>query len=274
MSILVLTLNEERNLPACLASVKWSDDVVVFDSFSTDRTVEVAKEYGARVIQRKFDNYASQRNAALSEVKYRYPWLLMVDADERVPPELRDEILRTVSNASDSMSMFRMRRKDFFCGRWLKRTSGYPTWFGRLVRVGCVTVRRDINEEYHTDGEVRFLQEHLIHYPFNKGLTHWYQRHNGYSSMEAIAYLEEISRPFEIRGLISLDPVRRRRTVKQLAFRLPARPLFVFMYLWLFRFGFMDGRPGLTFVVLRAVYEHMIDLKVRELRRRAMDLPV
>ncbi|MCI0559847.1 MAG: glycosyltransferase family 2 protein, partial [Nitrososphaera sp.] len=237
-------------------------------------TVEVAKEYGARVIQRKFDNYASQRNAALSEVKYRYPWLLMVDADERVPPELRDEILRTVSNASDNMSMFRMRRKDFFCGRWLKRSSGYPTWFGRLMRVGRATVRREINEEYHTDGEVGLLQEHLIHYPFIKGMTHWYGRHNVYSSMEATAFFEVISRPLELGGFFSRDPVQRRNALKQLGFRLPARPVLVFLYLWVFRLGFMDGRPGLTFALLRAVYEHMIDVKVLELRRRAASLPV
>ena len=92
VSVLVLTLNEEVNLPGCLESLTWSDDIVVFDSLSTDRTVEIARSVGARVVQRKFDNYAAQRNAALTEVEYRYPWVLMVDADERWPSRIVDEI--------------------------------------------------------------------------------------------------------------------------------------------------------------------------------------
>src|SRR5437899_10258414 len=96
VSILILTLNEEANLPACLESVRCSDDLVVFDSFSSDRTVEIAKAAGARVVQRKFDNYADQRNAALTEVTYRHPWVLMLDSDECLSPNLRAEIQHVV----------------------------------------------------------------------------------------------------------------------------------------------------------------------------------
>jgi len=267
VSVLILTLNEEANLPGCLESVAWSDDVVVFDSFSTDRTVEIAEAAGARVVRRRFDNYAAQRNAALTEVQYKHPWVLMLDGDERISAEARSEIERALTNANGT-TLYRVRRKDMFAGRWLKRSSGYPTWFGRLFRVGRVWVEREINEQYHTDGEVGYLENHLIHYPFNKGVAFWLQRHNRYSTMEARALVEETRGRFRIGGLVSSDPTVRRRAGKQLAYRLPCRPFLVFCYLYFFRRGFLDGRPGLTYCRLRAMYEYMIDLKVRELRRR------
>ena len=142
ISILVLTLNEEINIRGCLESVDWCDDVVVLDSFSTDSTLQVAQELGVRVVQREFDNYANQRNYGLSQIKYLHPWVLMLDADERVPVELRDELLSAVSQAQETVAMFSMRRKDHLFGRWIKGASGYPTWFGRLGRIGRVSVER------------------------------------------------------------------------------------------------------------------------------------
>jgi len=273
ISVLILTLNEEENLRSCLESVSWSTDIVVFDSFSTDKTVEIAGTAGARVIQRKFDNYAAQRNAALAEVEYRNPWVLMVDADERWGQALCDEMKAAIeSDAGQEYSLYHFRRKDMFCGRWLKRSTGYPTWFGRLVRLGSVEVRRDINEEYCTDGKKGYLEGHFIHYPFNKGIAHWLDRHNRYSSMEAKALVQETAGRLKLRGLFSSDPTVRRKTLKQLAFRMPCRPLLVFCYLYFFRLGLLDGIPGLTYCRLRAMYEYMIDLKVKELRRREKGL--
>src|SRR4051794_413016 len=138
VSVLILTKNEEQNLPKCLASVRWSDDVVVFDSLSTDQTCEIAAGKGARVFQRAFDNYAAQRNAALTEVQYKYPWILMLDADECATAELAHEIKQLLMKGDETVTLYRMRRKDMFFGRWLKRSSGYPTWFGRLMRSGRV----------------------------------------------------------------------------------------------------------------------------------------
>ena len=268
ISVSVLTYNEELNLPACLQSVDGCDDIVIYDSHSTDDTCKIAYEYGARVFQRKFDNYAAQRNAALSEVEYKYPWLLMLDADERVTPELFSELGQRVRPESKA-SLFKVRRKDMFMGRWLRRSSGYPTWLGRVMRPGYVRVEREINEEYHTNGEVRYLKEHLVHYPFYRGVAYWYERHNRYSSMEARALIEESTCPLSLRDLSASDPGARRRALKQLAYRLPGRPFLVFCYLYFARMGFLDGRPGMTFCALRSVYEHMIDVKARELRRRA-----
>jgi glycosyltransferase involved in cell wall biosynthesis len=126
ISVLILTLNEEINLPGCLASVKWCDDIVVYDSFSTDRTIEIAKAAGARVFQRSFDNYANQRNAALTQVEYKHSWLLMLDADEQATPELYGEIKNIAVCSQVSADLYRMRRKDIFFGKWLRYSSGIP----------------------------------------------------------------------------------------------------------------------------------------------------
>ncbi|OHB61968.1 MAG: hypothetical protein A2Y76_13720 [Planctomycetes bacterium RBG_13_60_9] len=271
-SVLILTLNEEVNLPGCLESVGWSDDVVVFDSYSSDRTVEIAKTAGARVIQRRFDNYASQRSAALTEVTYKYPWVLMVDADERWPREICEEIRETIGTDGD-VSIYYFLRKDMFMGRWLRHSGGYPTWAGRLIKLGAVTVQRAVNEEYHSTGSKGFLKGHFIHYPFNSGIAHWLHRHNRYSSMEAQALVGELQGQFRLRDIFSRDVARRRRCVKQLAYRLPLRPSLVFCYLYFVRLGFLDGLAGLTYCRLRKIYEYTIDLKIRELRRRNNGLP-
>lgn len=274
VSVLILTLNEEINIGECIESCSFSDDVVVFDSLSSDRTRAIAMEKGARVVERVFDNYAAQRNAALTGVSYRHPWVLMVDADERVSPGLAAEIEAAVASSDPATAMFRMRRMDFFLGRWLKRSSGYPTWFGRLMRLGHVRFEREYNEESVTDGQIGYLDEHLLHYPFNKGVSYWLERHNRYSSMEAIiqsAMKNERLRPM---ALFDTDPAARRRALKLLAYRLPLRPLITFLYLYIVRLGILDGRAGFYFSQMRAVYELFIDLKVMEMKRRGQRLGV
>jgi glycosyltransferase involved in cell wall biosynthesis len=272
VSVLILTLNEEVNLPGCLESVAWSDDIVVFDSFSSDRTVEIAQAAGVRVVQRTFHDYASQRNAALTQVPYKHPWVLLVDADERWPREIYEEIREAISHQGH-ISIYYFLRKDMFLGRWLRHT-GYPTWAGRLLKLGDVTVERAINEQYVTTGGKGYLKGHFIHHPFNRGVAHWLHRHNQYSSMEAAALVDQAKDGLHRRDLFSREPAQRRRALKQLAYRLPCRPLLVFAYLYFLRLGFLDGISGLTYCRLRMLYEYMIDLKIKELRRRQEGLPV
>lgn len=274
VSVLILTLNEEANLAACIDSCSWSDDIVVFDSMSEDRTVEIARAKGARVVQRRFDNYAAQRNAALGTVDYAHRWVLMVDADERVPPDLAAEIRSTVAQSPDAMALYRVRRKDHFLGKWLRRSSGYPTWFGRLVRPDRVRVEREVNEEYIATGQVGHLQAHLHHFPFNRGVAYWFERHNRYSTMEAAAKLGLQRERIELGALFRGDPIDRRRTLKQLLYYVPLRPQIVFFYLYIVRLGVLDGRAGYHFSRMRAAYEMLIDLKVVESRRRRAGDPV
>jgi len=274
LSIVILTLDEETNLAGCLESARWCDDVVVLDSFSRDRTADIALQFGARLELRAFDNYAAQRNHALHRIPYKHEWVLMLDADERVPDDLRQEMQAAIAASDRSVTLFRMRRKDHLFGRWIRGSSGYPTWFGRLMRPARVRVERAINEEYHTDGEIRELQSHLHHFPFNKGFAAWIQKHDRYSTMEAQLRLASQPAASDRSRLLTRDPIERRRALKSMLYRAPARPLIVFCGVYFGKGGFFEGRAGLTFSLLRAWYEYMIDCKTLELRRRARGLPV
>lgn len=274
ISVVILTLNEEVNLPRCLASLRWCDDVIVFDSFSSDRTALIAEEWGARVIKREFDDYASQRQAALN-TGFKHQWVYMADADEEIPPDLAEEMLATVQlNGDSAVVLYRLLRKDMFLGRWLRRSTAYPTWAGRLFRADKISIERPINEEFHAVGETGKLKGHFIHHPFSKGVAHWIDRHNRYSSMEAVRLLQERGQAIPYRNILSRDSLLRRKALKQVAYRMPLRPLVVFLYLFVLRGGFLDGAPGLYYSGLRSFYELMIDLKIIELRRRREGLPV
>lgn len=270
-SVLILTKDEEVNIANCLASVPAGVPAHVLDSMSTDQTAEIARKNGAHVHFRTFDNYAAQRNYGLQQLTYSTQWVLMLDADERISPSLHDEVLRTLAAASQQHTLFRMRRKDIFMGRWLRRSSGYPTWFGRLAKIGSVHIEREINEEFVTDGQVGYLDGHLIHYPFNKGVAYWIERHNRYSSMEAATLVNESRSAIRWRQLFSSDPALRRKWLKQVAYRLPGRPVLIFLYLLVVRGGFLDGRAGLSYCTLRFMYECMINAKIQEARTRHHD---
>jgi len=266
-SVLILTLNEEANIENCINSIKQCDDVVILDSYSDDATEELAIKNGATVHKRKFDDYASQRNYGINDISYKHKWLLMLDADECMTPELLSEINNVLSE-ENPVALYRMRRKDMFFGTWIKRSGGYPTWFGRLMKIGSVRVERAINEEYHADGDIGYLKEHLIHYPFNNGLSAWFIKHNRYSTMEAHEKLNAVSSKVSVLGLLNKDPTVRRKTVKSLVYKMPGRPLIMFISLYFIKLGFLDGRAGFKFSVLRSIYEYMIDIKVSELKRR------
>lgn len=274
VSVLVLTLNEEINIGACLQTLAWSDDVVVLDSYSTDKTTRIAAECGARIVQRQFDNWSSHQNWAVQNIEFHNPWVLYLDADERCPSELSDEILHK-TGAAEMESAFRVRRKDFLMGRWLKHAQLYPTWLIRLFRPKRIRYERLVNPVACVDGKVSELDAHIFHYPFSHGISHWIARHNRYSDMEAIEALKAGgNRDIAFRDLLSSDPNERRRVLKDLFFKLPARPALKFLYYYGWRRGFLDGRAGLTYSALQSMYEYMIACKTRELLRRQRGLPV
>jgi glycosyltransferase involved in cell wall biosynthesis len=268
ISVLVLTRNEERDLPGCLESVAWCDDIHVFDSLSTDRTVQVARDRGAHVAARAFDNYASQRNAALATLPFRHPWLFILDADERIPPELVPNLQAFVRSAADGTDAARIRRRDFLFGRWLKHCQMSP-YYIRLVRLGKVHYEREINEVLKVEGEVVDLPGHFDHFPFSKGVEHWFAKHNQYSSMEARELMKTRSGeyPLSLRtALFGRDFNERRYHQKELFYRMPFRPLVKFLYLYGLRRGFLDGSAGLSYAAMASIYEYMISVKVTELR--------
>lgn len=267
ISAVILTLNEERNIVECIRTLRtWCSDIVVFDSFSTDKTVQLAKAGDARVFQRKFDHYAAQRNAALHEVEYPGEWVLMVDADERWGAELGKVMLSAIADPQYAdCDIFHFQRKDIFLGRWLKHGIGSGTWGGRLLRRNAVSVERDINEEYHCKGKKAYLSgERFLHYPFNNGVNWWIARHNRYSDMEAVRLTAERQDKIPWNMLFGKDPALRRKVLKQVLYRIPCRPLWMFFALYILKRGFLDGRAGFHYAILRSFYEYMIDLKIKE----------
>jgi glycosyltransferase involved in cell wall biosynthesis len=246
---------------------------VVFDSFSTDRTVEIARAAGARVIQRAFDDERSQRTASL-RVPFRHRWVYNPDADEILTPGLRDEMLEAAADASRPEVAYRVRFKTMFCGRWIRRSSLYPTWVVRLLRPEYISFERSVNLRYLASGSEGRLRGHFEHHTFHKGIAAWLEKHNRYSSGEAAENLRFLSRPRSPwTNLLSRAPVLHRRALKELSYGLPFRPLLRFIYMYLFRLGFLDGRPGFDYCVLLSLYESMIVLKINEMRRATALIP-
>lgn len=276
ISVLILTYNEEKNLSRCLEAVKWSDDIVVLDSFSTDRTVEIAKAAGARVYQRPFDNEASQRTFSLREISFKYPWVYNPDADEEPTSDLCREMVNAVQDDQAKAVAYRMRFKTMFMGKWIRFSSLYPTWVIRLFRPETIRFDRSVNLAYLVDGEEGRLDGHFLHYAFNNGFDAWFSKHNVYSHFEAVETLKSLSN-----GYLNWSDLfapsgstKRRRAIKELSFRVPFRPTLRFLYMYLYRGGIFDGWAGLTYCRLLALYEYMIVLKVAELRRRYLGLPL
>jgi glycosyltransferase involved in cell wall biosynthesis len=274
ISVLILTKNEQQDLPACLESVRWSDDVHVFDSGSTDQTLDIAKYYGANVVVRMAGsdaeifggNEAEHKNWALKNIPFRNSWVLHIDADERVTPELTESMLQAVRSSSGNVA-YRIRRRDFWGNRWLKHvvTSSY---YIRLFRPDKMRYERVINPVSIPEGPVGEVNGFLDHFPFSKGVTYWLKRHNSYSSLEA----EQISRnraanqPFSFKSaFFSKDPNERRFHQKELFYRMPLRPVLKFAALYVGKRGFLDGPEGFQYAVLQSFYEYMIVLKCREL---------
>jgi glycosyltransferase involved in cell wall biosynthesis len=266
ISVLILTKNEERDLPGCLRSMEWSDDIHVFDSFSTDRTVELAREAGARVTQRRFDNWAEHQNWGLRNIPFRYPWIFYIDADERISPELRIGIQNAIKSAEINVA-FRVQRRDFFLNKWLKHSQATPLYI-RLFRPEKMRYERLVNPVSIVDGAVGQVEGYLDHFPFSKGMAHWLERHNSYSSLEAqqiVANWSQRQRLSLTEILLVKDFSERRRQQKELFYRMPARPLLRFVLLYFMKRGFLDGSPGFTYALLQAIYEYMIVLKTREM---------
>ncbi|HTC21201.1 MAG TPA: glycosyltransferase family 2 protein [bacterium] len=272
ISILILTLNEENNMPDCLASVAWSDDIVVLDSGSRDKTIPLAKKQGARIAKRPFDNWAAHQNWAIENVRFKNPWVFYLDADERMTPELKDEILAIANNPSLKEVGYFCGRKNYLWGKWIKHAFP-PSLIFRFFKPGYVKFK----EVGHAPSPVikgahGYLKNYFEHYNFSKGLEEWFAKHNRYSSLEAREGVKTMSEPWKGTDLVSGDPFVRRRALKALSYRIPCKPLLKFIYLYFFKCGFLDGKPGLIYCFLQIIYEYMIVVKMRELLLRGKGL--
>ena len=285
LSVLILTRNEELDLPGCLASLRWSNDIVIYDSYSTDSTEAIARSHGVRFVQRPDQDLSISfggdegfhRTWALRQISFRNPWLLVLDADERLSTDAYDEIfalltddIQHTNGISSPPVAYQLRRRDYFQGRHLKHVQATP-WYIRLFRPEFVRYERLVNPITVVNGPVASLRGCINHYPFSKGLYHWISRHNTYSTLEARQYSsasEELPSLNPVSSLFSREFHTRRAYQKQLFMAMPARPVLKFLLLYVFKRGFLDGSPGFAYALLQSIYEYFIVLKVQELQAK------
>jgi glycosyltransferase involved in cell wall biosynthesis len=279
ISILILTKNEQQDLPGCLESVAWSDDIHVYDSVSTDETVTIAEHFGAHVIQRDYvesklsfgGDESAHRNWGLQNIPFKYQWVFAIDADERATPELVKAMNEAIASPNGAVA-FRMQRRDFFLGTWLKHVQTSPFYI-RLFQHTKVHHERVINTVLIVDGPVSQVSGYLDHFPFSKGIGHWIDRHNSYSRFEAQQIIDDRKQQTTfslLKAFTTKDFNERRFHQKELFYRLPFRSVIKFLILYIGKRGFLDGRAGFTYAVLQSIYEYFIVLKTRELE--AQDL--
>ena len=246
LSVVIITLNEEANLRRTLAGVTWADEIVIVDSGSTDRTGEVAESFHGKFYVEPWKGFAAQKNSALA--KATGDWILSLDADEEVEPALADEI-RSVLSANPTVAGFWIPRKNFFLGRWIKHGGFYPDPKLRLVRRSAGQFEeRLVHEDLRVDGTTASLRHHLLHHAYPT-IEDYLEHMNRYSSLGA-----EMAVAKGARGFSFLDIV--------------VRPRLTFLYNYLLRLGFLDGREGLLLHMYHAQYVSWKYAKAWELSRK------
>jgi glycosyltransferase involved in cell wall biosynthesis len=265
VSVVVPVKNEAENLRRCLPKLAWADEVFVVDSQSTDATADVAAEFGAMVIQFHFNGtYPKKKNWALDHLSFRNEWVLIVDADEVVVPELAVEIQRRI--ACDEADGYYLNSRYYFLGRRLRHCGYSDCWNLRLFKhrlgryekmpdhTGGRTGDNEAHEQVELDGRVLRLDHELEHHAYPR-IAAWVEKHNRYAIWEAALHDRMLAEPIPK----TIGGVQRfRRRLKKIAARLPLRPLARFFYAYVLRRGFLDGRPGLIFCGLLAFYDFLI----------------
>ncbi len=266
-SIYILTYNEELDIAACIESALLSDDVIVVDSCSSDRTVEIAKRYPVRVVEHAFESHGKQRTWMLESVPPKHEWVYILEADERMTPELFQECLQAIQT-QESVGYY-VAERVMFMGRWIRHCTQYPRYQLRLLRHGKVWFTDYGHTEREVcDGPTGILRATYPHYTCGKGFSRWIEKHNRYSTDEAIETLRQLETgSVNWQALLfGTTEVERRRALKDLSLRIPFRPLVRFFYMYILLGGCLDGRAGFTWCVLQAFYEYLILLKVWEIR--------
>jgi glycosyltransferase involved in cell wall biosynthesis len=272
VSVVILTFNEERNLPACLASVTdWAEEVVVVDSGSTDQTTAIAKAHGARLVTHPFDTHARQWAWALTDVPLTTDWVLALDADQQVTPELRHSIVAALGRESATAGYF-VNRRQVFRGRWIRHGGYYPKYLLKLFRRSAARLDSDdlVDHHFRVDGRTERLAGDLVEDNRNEAeIFDWIAKHNRYARLQATEELARLQRPRD-RGQWRGDPDERTRRQKAVWARLPAyvRPLGYFLYRYVLRLGFLDGKQGFVFHFMQAWwYRLLVDINLDELRK-------
>jgi glycosyltransferase involved in cell wall biosynthesis len=275
ISVLIPAKNEQSNIRACIESARFADEIVVVDSGSTDGMRELAESLGARVVDFKWNGrFPKKKNWALAQVAWRHEWVFILDADERITPELAEELRQVV--AAPACNGYYVNRRFWFLDGWLRHCGYYPSWnlrffrhaLGRYEEFAGVSDTGSGDNEVHEHvvlpGPAGRLRGEMEHYAFPT-IDIWVEKHNRYSNWEARLLVSDAGRTA---ASAALDPaLARKRRLKHFAARLPFRPALRFFYHYVVRAGFLDGYRGYVFCRLMAFYEFLSVAKAGELRR-------
>jgi len=275
VSVLIPIKNEAANLGRCIDSVKWADETFVVDSQSTDGSVEIAEKYGAQVVQFQFNGaWPKKKNWALENLPFRNDWVFILDADEVLPSDAKDELARVIAEPGNIVGYW-INRRFMFMGRWL-RHAYYPNWNLRLFRHALGRYEKltdsdtgsgdnEVHEHVIVRGATGRLHCEMDHYAF-PSVEVFVEKHNRYSNWEARVAVDRALTGTAAE--IQTGPAARRRRLKELSHRLPFRPLLRFLYIYVWQRGFLDGREGYYFARLHAAYEFLSVVKTYELTKR------
>ncbi|MEM8549452.1 MAG: glycosyltransferase family 2 protein [Verrucomicrobiota bacterium] len=270
LSVIILTLNEERDLPDCLTSLQWCDDIHVLDSGSADETVAIAETAGTQVLTHPFESFGKHRNWALDHCPIKHEWILFLDADERVTEKMLAEMVKKTASAPDHVAGYYCCWALMLGERWLKRADNFPKWQFRLLRKGRArfTDFGHGQKEGEVDGELNYIREPYLHYAFGGGWQVWEQRHRKYAKQEARAR-RETKVPWS--KAFSTHASERNPAIKRLVSTLPGWPLLRFCYTYFLRGGFLEGREAWEYCRRIAWYEGLIQKEMRALARAVTD---
>ncbi len=274
IDVMIITYNEVLNLPHCLQALRgWTRNVFVIDSGSTDGTQEVARASGATVVHNDWPGYAQQKNWGLQNLPITSPWILILDADEVITRQVRRRLEQIATQPVEAVpeNGFFINRLTYVMGRAIHHCGYFPSWNMRFFKRGKAWYEdRVVHEHMIVDDPVGYIKEPMIH-DDRRGLEHYVAKHNRYSTLEAQALFDEISRPSDHNreANITRDTRRRRWVKRHVMPYMPMPGLWRFLYMYFLRLGILDGRAGLEFSRFISVYDSLVALKLRELRRQA-----
>lgn len=273
IDVMIIAYNEAKNLPHCLDAVRgWVRRIFVVDSGSTDGTPELAERHGATVVHHDWEGYARQKNWGLENLPFESDWILILDADEEVTPELRAKLEEIASRPSSEVpeSGFSINRLTYFLGRPIRHCGYYPSYHLRFFKRGSARYEdRAVHEHLMVQGPIGAISTPMLHND-RRGLEHFVAKHNRYSTLEATALWGEIADPSRIQEHASLSRQARfhRWLKRRLLLKLPAPGMWRFAYMYFLRLGFLDGRAGAAFSRFIAMYDGLVVLKLYDLQRR------
>ena len=265
--------NEEANLDRCLQSISWVDEIFVVDSQSTDRTTKIALEHGANVVQFEYkEGWPKKKNWALENLPFSHEWVLILDADECLPPEAEDEIRMIVSNPNEKHSGYWINRRYFFLGKPLKHAY-FPNWNLRLFkhklgRYEKITDQctesgdNEVHEHVVVQGTTGRLHSIMDHHAFPT-IDSFVEKHNRYSNWEAVVE----SSSTDDASALQNSSVKGKRRLRKIFRKLPFRPTLRFLYVYFWQKGILDGWEGYVFAKLHSQYEFLSKAKAKAILR-------